>query len=533
MNRITRFGPSLVLLAAVLSALAVGPWAVRELAYAQESAELEAAAERLRNSPLAQMNEAFRTVAERVEPSVVYISVSRKVDQSRADGTPRNMEDLEEYFRRRFGLPLPPNAEPQPDQAPRGDEDLDEYSPLRPYGSGSGWVYDREGHIVTNYHVVAEADQIEVRFQDGDTRVAEMVGADEKTDIAVLKVDGDRLHPAELSDRTAARGDIVFAFGSPFGERFSFSMTQGIVSGKGRQLGLIGYERFIQTDAAINKGNSGGPLVNIYGEVVGMNSAIASATGGFQGVGLAIPADMISKYVPRLIDEGAITRGFLGIQFDDRQRVLETFGMDRGVVITEVLPEGNAGEAGLQRGDVIVAVEGQPIEDGSQLREMIADLPPGREIDVTVRRNGSPADPGEEMTFTVELAEFPDDTALAGGVPPETDGEPDADVEMEALRNLGLTELTAMTRRRAENLNMAYRPGVLIEDVRRGSVAAVEGLRPGMVITEVQGREVTTVEELADQLARHDLQQGVRLSVAVLVRGEWQNQFVVLTLPGE
>jgi serine protease Do len=238
------------------------------------------------------LSEAFKDVARVVEKSVVSITVYSK--RPPTGGIPEEL------------LPLLP-----PGRAPKGNSEFDDYDVPQQYGSGSGWIYDTKGHIITNNHVIDGADRIVVRFYDGSERDAKVVGVDTKTDIAVVKVKGDDLHPAKRADKPVDQGEIVFAFGSPF--RFDFSMSQGIVSAKGRQLGILrgaqGYENFIQTDAAINPGNSGGPLTNIYGEVVGMNTAIASRTGAYNGLGFAIPVRMVEQVGDQLIENGKVSRG--------------------------------------------------------------------------------------------------------------------------------------------------------------------------------------------------------------------------------
>ncbi|NJL31408.1 MAG: PDZ domain-containing protein, partial [Phycisphaerales bacterium] len=252
-------------------------------------------------------------------------------------------------------------------------------------GSGSGWVYSADGHIITNNHVIEEADRIEVRFFNGESMDAVVVGTDPKTDVAVIKVDATKLHASTLATEPVEQGEIVFAFGAPF--RFEFSMSQGIVSGQGRQLGILaerqGYENFIQTDAAINPGNSGGPLTNIYGQVVGMNTAIASRTGAFNGLGFAIPIDMVKKVVDELIATGTVQRGYLGIFIEELDpRMARTFGYDgKGVLVTNPIDGGPAAEAGVQRGDIITKVEGKPVSTPDELRNLVADLAPGKRYD--------------------------------------------------------------------------------------------------------------------------------------------------------
>ncbi|MHC4993471.1 MAG: trypsin-like peptidase domain-containing protein, partial [Planctomycetota bacterium] len=379
---------------------------------------------------------------------------------------------------------------------------------------GSGWVYrhtDGKTYIVTNFHVVEDADTIEVKFSDKSTRKATVVGTpDAKTDIAVLKVKNGDLHPAVLSDGTVKQGELVFAFGSPF--QFDFSMSQGIVSGQGRELGILssvgGYENFIQTDAAINPGNSGGPLTNIYGEVIGMNTAIATRTGSYSGLGFAIPADMIRHIVTQIIDNGSVRRGFLGITIGEMDKdMARSFGFEGdGVLVGDLVGDDSpAGEAGIRTGDIIVKIEDLPVRNMAELRRSVAAIAPGETIDVEIFRDG------KTRTYEVTLAEYPENPVVARGGG-RFNQEPEDD-ELEPLRRLGLDGLETLTRRVAERYELEITRGVVVTDVRPGSVAESQGLFPGVVITRIRGVEVNTVQELAEEIARYSLSDGVRLRV--------------------
>ncbi len=290
--------------------------------------------------PLEAMNAAYRSVSRTVEPSVVHISVQRK-NPHRAlanRNDPRKNEkaqpETEEEQLREFFKKFGPGGK-DPKAAP-GD-DTDKFDVPQTVGAGSGWVWVDGRHIITNNHVVEKADDIEIRFFDKSTRRAKVVGTDPLTDIAVLRVEGAPMRPARVAETAVLQGDQVFAFGSPFG--FEFSMSRGIVSGTGRSLGAVsngrGYEDFIQTDAAINQGNSGGPLTNIYGEVVGMNTLISTPSGASAGVGFSIPTDMIRNVAMQIIETGKVSRGFLGvIMHKDDVRILRSFGYEgQGVII--------------------------------------------------------------------------------------------------------------------------------------------------------------------------------------------------------
>ena len=516
MSQVRHYGPSVLLLLTIITAFIAGPHLMRELAHAQTTGRLTATAEALENGPLGELNQSFRLIADHMKPSTVHVSVQRRggPNMDQLDQLP---PELREYYRRRFDLP-------------EEDDQFREYNPYRPFGNGSGWVYDEKGHIVTNYHVIAEAEKIEIHFADKRVREATVVGTDPNTDVAVLKIDDDRLHPAELAPRSPDQGELVFAFGSPFGERFSFSMSQGIVSGKGRTLDMLGpggYENFIQTDAAINPGNSGGPLTNIRGQVVGMNTAIATRTGGYQGIGFAIPVDMLRTIIPQLIEHGSVRRGYVGVEIRDDPRLLRTYGVDHGVVVENVMKDSPADDAGLRRGDVILEVDDQKMRDASHLRRTIAARGPDAKVELTILRNG------DRKTLEVTLTELPTDLTAQRPRLPEDDR---GDRKMELARKLGIEEATALTDRLARQLRLDDEDvdeGVMVERVRRGSVAAAEGITRGTIILDIQGEPVEDVDDLIDELDKHALTDGVR--VTVLVRGPqgWQKRFVVLELAEE
>ena len=522
MARIRSYGPSMVLGVFSLAVLLGGPTVVRQLAWAEQDAGIQQSRQALANNPLGQLSQSFHEVAQSVEPSVVHISVSREAGENpqglRGRGNlPDNLPEdlLERLFPDRF------RDRPNRPDRPEGDRDeqqgYEEYNVPRQYGSGSGWVYQHENgqnYIITNNHVVENADSIRVKFFDKSTRQATVVGADPQTDIAVLKVDDGDLHPAKLADAGVAQGEIVFAFGSPF--QFEFSMSQGIVSGEGRRLGILGsmgYENFIQTDAAINPGNSGGPLTNIRGEVIGMNTAIASRTGSYNGLGFAIPVKMIVNVADQIIETGGVQRGYLGVWIKDDPRLLRSYGYEgRGVLVEDFVgPQSPAKQAGLQRNDIIVAINGNEVRDAGELRRAIAGIQPGETAALTVVRDG------QKQTIDVELGKLPEEVASAsrgGGGSGGPEGEQDIPAkQLEPLRQLGLAEVSTLDERAAQRLDVELTPGVLVREVRPGSVAFSEGLRPGAIITHIQGQRVQDLGELTEQIGKLDLRQGVRLRV--------------------
>ncbi|MBI1371429.1 MAG: PDZ domain-containing protein [Phycisphaera sp.] len=540
MKSIRSYAPSLVLIVTLAVVLVGGPYAMRQFAWAEQDAKLEQARAQLHSkaAPLSGMSDAFKQVAKVAEPSVVHISIKRKIARRMvtpsagpgAPGEPQTPEDLFRRFFERQNPGAPRGQAPQPDEQ---DDQYDEYNVPQTIGSGSGWVYQHNGenYIVTNNHVVEKADEITVKFFDKTTRDAEVVGTDPQTDIAVIKIKGAiQMHPAQLATKPVDQGELVFAFGSPF--QFEFSMSQGIVSGKGREIGILrgvgGYENFIQTDAAINPGNSGGPLMNIYGEVVGMNSAIATRTGAFNGIGLAIPADMIRAVVTQIIDKGKVSRGYLGVFIGDlTPDMAKTFGYDGHGALVENITDGSspAAKAGMKAGDIIYKVDGNDVEDASSLRRNVASIPPGQTITVNVFRDG------KRIELKVKLEEKPDELAVRGGRPGIVPDKPaDLDAEkLETFRKLGIERMQTVTKDLAARLEIDAEPGIVIESVRPGSVAATAGLQPGVIITQVQGEDVTTVTDLAQATAKLDLSKGVRFRVSY----GGAKRFVVLTLPNE
>jgi serine protease Do len=379
MRRFISAGPALVVLLTVLSALALAPALIVRVGDAQAQVKLTAARAALDDDDiLERLNAAVRGVAEAVEPSVVHIEVVGQRGQSMVRGS-----------------------------------------------SASGWVYDQRGHIVTNAHVVRGADAVRVQFSNGRLSRAEVVGQDAFTDIAVVRVEETTgLFPARRATGVRiAKGDRVFAFGSPFG--FKFSMSEGIVSALGRSarsgMDFGGFTNFIQTDAAVNPGNSGGPLVDIRGRVVGMNVAIATAResegtvaeGQSAGISFAIPLQTIEFVVDQLINSGRVRRGFLGIQFAAGGRdggdavVVDGAFLGRGIRVNQVTEGGPAAAAGLRSGDVITSVDGNPTPEADVLRAVVSSIGPGSVVELTVLRDGQP------VRLPVTLGVMPTD-ALVG-----------------------------------------------------------------------------------------------------------------------
>ena len=414
---------------------------------------------------LRDLNQAFVDIANSVMPAVVTVSTEKIITQRVFN--PFAGDPFFEYF---FG---PGYHQPRERQ-------------FRQQGLGSGVIVSREGHVLTNNHVVRDADSIWVRTYDGRRYRAKVVGTDPKTDIAVIKIDADNLTPIEIGDSDALQvGEIVLAIGSPMSENLAYTVTQGIVSAKGRSnVGLADYEDFIQTDAAINPGNSGGPLVNLDGQLVGINTAIVSRSGGFQGIGFAVPSNMAMGVMNSLLSEGKVVRGWLGVTIQDVNETLaNAMGLSeaRGALVGDVVPDSPADKAGLQSGDVIVAVDGREIRSSSQLRSHIASTAPGTRVTLTINRDG------RTMDVPVTLGELPSEIAMA--------------TAPEELRDLLGFTVKTLTRDLADEYGITGKVrGVVVTDIDPESNAYRAGLRQGDVITTVDRTRVRTAEQFFNRL---------------------------------
>lgn len=454
MRNIHGYGPSIVVLVTAVLVLIGGPAIIRHLEYVQTESRVMQASHRLAgNDSLEQINQAVRDVATVIEPSVVHISARRPIERDR------------------FGNVIP-----------RGDS------------TGSGWIFDEDGHIVTNYHVIHDAEQIEVQLYNGAHRRAEVVGTHPATDIAVLRIARNSLHPAPRADveESLRQGDRVFAFGSPFD--FRFSMSSGIISGLGRSGGQslgISFQDFIQVDAAINPGNSGGPLTNARGQVIGMNTAIATnrsrtaPDGQFSGIGLAIPISMIEPIVTQIIETGTVVMGYLGITMDElNQNVARSLNFEgKGVLVNTVEPERPAERAGLRSKDIITHIDGRPIATMEQLRARISSRGPGESVTIEVWRGHDEVE--ESRTFDVTLTEF--DTLRADWY--------------RYLQLLGFDRLVTATPEEAARFELTPRPGVLIARLGPSRLTGFGGrIEPGMIITHVMGQPIDDLDAFYEEL---------------------------------
>ncbi len=447
----------------------------------------------------------FTVLVEQNSAAVVNIS-SRQ--------TSANFEHSE--MDKRHGLPQLPEGIPFEDFLRRFFErDQGNGGPPREYSKslGSGFILDADGYILTNNHVVKDADEIIVRLSDRRELEAELVGADERSDLALLKVDADNLPVVKLGSSKALKvGEWVMAIGSPFG--FDHSVSVGVVSALGRSLPSENYVPFIQTDVAINPGNSGGPLFNLDGEVVGINSQIYSRTGGFMGLSFAIPVDIALSVVKQLKDSGHVARGWLGIMIQDVTRELaESFGMDRpyGALVSQILEGAPAEEAKLQVGDIIIAYDGREVASSSELPPMVGQTPVGEERNLTVVRNG------EQIQMKVTIGELPEGSLGSQKQRSQRRGE---------IERLGMT-VSGVSREQRQQLDIDE-GGVQVTHLDGGEAAQSSGLRLGDVIVKLNNREVTDVEQFLELV--EELPDG--RSVPVLIMRKQGPLFLALKIPG-
>lgn len=424
---------------------------------------------------------------------VVNISTTSKTSKG---GTPLGdrMEQLPEFFKEFFG----DRFRGQMPERQREHKSM-----------GSGFIVSSDGYILTNNHVVENADEIIVRMNDRREMEAEVVGADARSDIAVIKVDAEGLPTARIgSSSDLSVGEWVFAIGSPFG--FDYTVTSGIVSAKGRSLPRDNYIPFIQTDVAINPGNSGGPLFNMDGEVIGVNSQIYTRSGGFMGVSFAIPMDVAMDVFDQLRNKGSVTRGWLGVMIQEVNRDLaETFGLERphGALVADVVPDSPAAQADLQQGDVILEFNGEEITRSSDLPPKVGQADVGSEAELTVMRNG------ERMTLTFTVGELPQEGQQAQQSP----ATPDSGNRL-GLRVESLPEKLA----RQWELD----GGVLVAEVGRGP-ARQAGIRRNDVIRKIGNQGVTDVGEFREAISA--LPAGKPVAVTLIRQG--QPRIVALRLP--
>ncbi len=456
----------------------------------------EVATDKLSGAPAS-----FADIVEAVQPAVVNIAVSGGIPVAAPEGVPfDNFEDfLRRFFDRdfsgRFGAPAVPDR-------PR--------SPRTPSfrGMGSGFIIDEMGYVVTNQHVVRNASEIEVTLHDGKKLPAELVGIDEKTDLAVLKVESKEALPyARFGDSDSTRvGDWVLAIGNPFG--LGGSASAGIVSARGRDIQAGPFDDFFQIDAPINQGNSGGPLFNLKGEVIGINTAIFSPNGGNVGIGFAIPSSLAEEVIDQLRATGRVERGFLGVTIQPvDEEIAKSLGLpsEEGALVASVVKGGPAEKAGVEPGDVIVAIDGDDVAQVKELTRAIAKLAPDTRAEIVVLRNG------ERKKLSVDIGRTPSEPALARA----DASDPTAGTGALGLR---LSELTPSARQQFGVADEVQ--GALVVDVDPSGAAAEKGLRPGDVIVSVGQRAVSSVEEAKQEIERQKSAERASVLLRIVRQGE-------------
>ena len=432
----------------------------------------------------------FSELAEQVRAGVVNIQVSKKVNPAgfeRFGGNPFGGRDPFEDFFGHFGG--------------RGNNAPER----RQQGIGSGFIMNKEGYILTNNHVVEDADQIKVKLADGKEFTGKIVGRDPKTDLALVKIVGaSDLQPLKLGNSDDLKvGNWVVAVGSPFG--LEQTVTAGIVSAKGRVIGSGPYDNFIQTDASINPGNSGGPLINLQGEVVGINTAIIASG---QGIGFAIPINMAKEIAPQLQKRGHVTRGLLGVAVQDlTPELAKSLGLkeSKGALVSQIVPGGPADKAGLEQGDVIVKFDGQTISDSKELPRIVAATPVGKTVTVKLLRDG------KEIERQTKIGEMEEENTSATAKSP-------------AHPSLGIT-VQNLTPQIAQELGLPKSTGVVVTEVGPDSAAAEAGIQVGDVIKSVNRKPVKTVDEF-EKLAGKAKASG---NILLLVQRGANSQFVAVT----
>jgi serine protease Do len=444
----------------------------------------------------------FTALVEQNAPAVVNISTTQKRKASGRPHLPKGLEIPElpegspfnEFFKKFFG---------------EGEtEEFDAQS------LGSGFIISPDGYVISNFHVIREADEILVRLSDRREFKADLVGGDERSDVALLKINAKNLPVVELGVGYNLKvGEWVLAIGSPFG--FDHSVTAGIVSAKGRSLPRENYVPFIQTDVAINPGNSGGPLFNLDGKVVGVNSQIFSRTGGFMGLSFAIPIDVAIEVADQLRDKGKVSRGWLGVLIQDVTRELaESFGMAKpqGALIAKVLPGSPAAEAGLEVGDIVLAFNRKNVDRSSDLPPIVGRTKVGRRVTVEILRNG------KAMQLTVKTAELPEEPeqVLAGATRPG----------QTTSSKLGLTVANPNTQQRKDHSLESH--GVIVMDVKEGP-GRNAGVRAGDVVLMLNNTKVTDVKKFAELVSALPAEK----AVSILVQRQGNPIFLALKLGSE
>ncbi len=456
----------------------------------------------------------FSDLAAKVTPAVVNVAVTMKAgkddgDDVRASGPQdKQMEEFMQRFAERFGQQGKPQGRPDGKQRPQGEKGQ---------AVGTGFIVDAKGTIVTNYHVVSKADSITVTMSDGTKLPAKMMGGDEKTDLAVLKVESDKALPfVTFGDASKVRvGQAVMAVGNPFG--LGGTVTTGIVSARGRDIQSGPFDDYIQTDAAINRGNSGGPLFDMDGNVIGINTAIYSPSGGNIGLGFAIPSSLAQPIVAQLKDNGRVERGLLGVQIQPlTKEIAESLSLksEKGALVAMVQPDSPALAAGIKSGDVIMSVDGKAVDGIKELTRTISSMKPGTSVKLGFWRDG------KDMTVTAKVGDQKEDSAI---VKAKADGQPAAKPEPMAY-GVSLAPITPEARQQMK-LDAEVK-GVLVAAVEPGSPADDQGLKAGDILQQV-GRDAIDSPKMAAEKLKEAKTTGK--PVLMKVYREGMTRFVAIS----
>ena len=472
-----------------VAALALAPHAPSSFATAAQAQNLSEKVQQLPQRPVG-----FADIVEKVKPAVISVRV--KIDQpanssDARDGLPFPPGSPFEKFFRQFGMPSMPN----------GHEIIT--------GQGSGFFISSDGYAVTNNHVVQNAENVQVTTDDGKTYKAKVIGTDPRTDLALIKIDGKDFPYVKLSDTTPRVGDWVLAVGNPFG--LGGTVTAGIVSARGRDIGAGPYDDFIQIDAPVNKGNSGGPTFDVDGNVIGVNTAIFSPSGGSVGIAFAIPADTVKSVIAQLRDKGSVTRGWIGVQIQSvTPEIADSMGLKQptGALVSEPQKDSPAAKAGIASGDVITSVDDAPIKDARELARKIGTMSPGTTVKLGMIHQDA------DKTVTLTLGTLPAEK-VAANAPAHEDSASE-------MPKLGLTLAPS------DKVSGAGGNGVVVTAVAQGGVAADHGLQVGDVILDVGGKPVATPADVRKGLA--DARSSGKHSVLFRVKSSDGTKFVALPL---
>ena len=444
----------------------------------------------------------FADIVAKVKPAVISVRVKMNGGADAAGlGNEQIPPGLREFFRR-FGMPGFPNNMPKG----KGHDVI--------LGQGSGFFISPDGYAVTNNHVVENAESVEVKTDDGKTHKAKVIGTDPRTDLALIKVDGSGYPYVKLAEKTPRIGDWVLAVGNPFG--LGGTVTAGIVSARGRDINASPYDDFIQIDAPVNKGNSGGPAFDVEGNVIGVNTAIYSPSGGSVGIAFAIPADTVRTVIGQLKAHGMVTRGWIGVSIQPvTQDIADSLDLKKaqGALVAQPQPNSPAEKAGIKAEDVIIAVDGKPVKDARDLAKKIGAMTPGTKVDLTIVRNGS------ERKVAMTLGTMPKNLEANANATPSKKKESENKVD---LASLGLTLAPA------SRVAGAGEKGVVVTDVDSSGVAADHGVSTGDVILEVAGKSVSTPADVRSEIA--SVRSQGKHAVLMRVKSGSSTRFIALPI---